>query len=102
MLEFVENDTGSVLRVTCVDNDTDAAINLTGATVRLRWRHHNGDVTSKTMNIVTAASGIVEYQFASGELWRGTRSFEVEIADAQGKVITSITRLVATVHKEFG
>lgn len=101
-MDFVENDTGSILRVTCTDRDSGAVINLTGATVRLRWKQ-SGVVTTKTMDIVSpATAGIAEYQFATGELVRGVRQFEVEITDSGGKKLSSLEPLVKTIRKEFG
>ena len=88
--ELVTGDTGSVLRITCKDNDTEAAIDLTGSTVRLRWEDDTGTVQTRTMTIVTAASGIVSYQFVTDEIIYGTMKFEVEITDSGGYKISNL------------
>ena len=78
---FVAGDTGSKLRVTCTDNDTGGAIDLTGKTVNLKWLNSSGTLVTKAMTLVTPASGIAEYQFVTGELFASEMGFEVEIID---------------------
>lgn len=90
--EFVESDTGSKLVVPCKDNESGAVINLTGATVTLRYKYA-GDaaVTERGMTIQTpATNGIAEYLFGTGELKTGRFSYEVKIVDGAGKVITQL------------
>jgi len=100
--DFVAGDTGSVLRVTCVNDDDDSAIDLTGATVALQWiRRSDGALQSKTMTIVTAASGICSYQFATGELEAPSMRFEVKITDSGSKVIRSLDPLEVDVRTAF-
>ena len=99
--DFVSNDTGSILQITCVDS-TGVAINLTGATVRLRWIDTTNTVQTKTMTIVTAASGICQYQFATGELVPGRMQFEIEIEDSSGYKTTNPTLTEVTVREEIG
>ena len=99
--ELVTGDTGSILRITCKDNELGTAINLTGATVTLRWENASGTVTSKTMTIVTAASGICQYQFAAGEIIAGTMRFEVSITDASGYIVSNLTLIPIEVREEM-
>lgn len=98
MTEFVANDTGSKLKVTCKDNDTGAAINLTGATVLLRWMDKTGATQSKTMTVTDAANGVAEYQFAAGEIAYPKMSFDVRITDTGGKIITNLAPIEVTVR----
>lgn len=95
---FVAGDTGSVLRVTCTNDSDDAAINLTGATVALRWLDSSGVLVTKNMSIVTAASGIAQYQFGASELFAPSMSFEVGITDASSNVIRSINLIDVNVR----
>lgn len=101
MTDFVTNDTGSILRITCKDNELGTAINLTGATVTLRWENASGTITSKTMTIVTAASGICQYQFVAGEIVYPLQKFEVEITDASGYKISNLTLIETTTREEL-
>ena len=99
--DFVSNDTGSILQTTCVDS-TNAAIDLTGSTVHLQWKDNTGTLQSKIMTIVTAASGIVKYQFAAGELIPGVMEFEVQITDSSGYITTNVTLISLTIREEVG
>lgn len=85
--QFVAGDTGSKLKVTCKNDADNTAINLTGATLKLKWKNSGGVLVSQTMTITSAATGVAEYQFLTGELFAGTMDFEVEITDAGGKII---------------
>ena len=89
---FVEGDTGSKLRVTCRDNITRLPIDLTGATVVLKWNRPTDQVAmSRTMTIVSPAiSGIAEYLFLAGELVPGLMKMEVKITDASGRILHTL------------
>lgn len=91
--QFVAGDTGSKLEVTCKNDADNSAINLTGATVKLKWKDSGGALQTKTMTITGAATGVAEYQFLTGELFAGTTDFEVEITDAGGKIIRCLDLL---------
>lgn len=95
---FVAGDTGSVLRVTCTNDSDDSAIDLTGATVVVKWRDSLGALQTKTMTIVTAASGIAEYNFAASELFSPSMSFEIQVTDASAKVIRSLSLIDVSVR----
>lgn len=90
MTDLVTGDTGSKLQVTCKDNDSGAVIDLTGATVTLRWQNKLGVVQNKTMTITNAAGGVAEYEFLAGEISYPKMSFEVRIVDSGGKEITNL------------
>ena len=89
---FVEGDTGSKLRITCRDNVTRLPIDLTGATVVLKWLRPTDQVAiSKTMTVISpATSGIAEYLFLAGELVPGLMKMEVKITDAAGKILHTL------------
>jgi len=99
--ELVTGDTGSVLQITCIDNDTGAAIDLTGATVRLRWEDDTATVQTKTMTLVTPASGTCKYQFATGEIVYPKMRFEVEIEDSGGYKISNLSLIEITVREQI-
>jgi len=92
-MSFVSGDTGSKLQVTCKDDDTGTAIDLTGSTVQLQWKDRSGTFVEKTMTVTDAANGVAEYQFAAGELFAKKMLFEVEITDSSGNVIRSLSLL---------
>ena len=95
--EFVAGDTGSKLRVTCQNSD-GTVIDLTGATVVLKWHDIAGLLVTRTMTIVNAVAGIVEYQFLASELIAKTMDFEVEITDSGGNVLRSLKPLYEPVR----
>lgn len=99
--DFVSGDTGSVLQVTCTDS-AGAAINLTGATVRLKWKTAANVLVERVMTIVTATSGICKYQFAAAELFSPSMVFEVEITDSAGKITTNLAPIVSVVREQIG
>lgn len=90
MYSFVQSDTGSKLRVTCVQDSDDAAFNLTGYTARLRFRMNGGTVNDVAMTVISAASGILEYQFAANELGAGELTFAVRLTDTNSKRTSSL------------
>lgn len=91
MAELVATDTGSKLVATCRDNETKTVIDLTGATVHLKYKIGTGAVQTKDMTIRTPQSaGVVEYQFLAGELTTGSFTGEVEITSATATVITQL------------
>jgi hypothetical protein len=87
--QLVAGDTASKRRVTCFDNDTGLPFDLTGATVKLKWKSA-GALVTRTMAVVDAAGGVAEYQFLAGEIVVPSMTFEVEITDSAGKVVRSL------------
>ncbi len=99
--DFVAGDTGSVLRITCRNAD-GAIIDLTGATVTLRWKDQAGILVERNMTIVGAATnGVAEYQFAAGELYAGRMRFGYRVTDATGNKISSRQLDEYTVRREL-
>lgn len=101
MTDLVTGDTGSLLQVSCTDSRTAAAINLAGATVRLRWTDDAGAVVTKVMTIVSAAAGTAKYQFLAGEIIYPKMTFEVEITDAAGYIITNLALIELAVREQL-
>lgn len=100
--EFVTGDTGSKIVITCTDSVLGTAINLAGATVKLHWITNAGVLANKTMTVTSAATGVCEYQFLTGEIEAPTMTFEVEITDSASKVITSLDPVVVSVRNQLG
>ena len=102
MVDLVTGDTGSVLSVTCKDSATGVVIDLTGATVKLRWEDAAGTIVSKTMTVTTPATGIATYQFATTEIFAPKMKFEVEITDSGGKIVSNLALIELTVREQLG
>jgi hypothetical protein len=100
---FVSGDTGSKLRVTCRNDSDNSVIDLTGATVALRWYNRATDaVIERTMSIINPATGgQAEYQFAAAELVAPEMDFEVRITDSGGKIVRSLDLLAEGVRQAY-
>lgn len=98
--EFVEGDTGSILKVPCVRKDTKAVIPLTGATVSLIWTDSAGALQTKTMDIVDAANGITQYQFKANELFAPKMVFTIQIVDGSGNVLHNLEYIEVPVRRK--
>ena len=92
-MSFVAGDTASKLEVTCKDNDSGDIIDLTGATVVLKWKTADDSLVTKTMAITNAVGGIAEYQFVSADLFAPEMRFEIRITDGSGKILHSLALL---------
>ncbi len=101
MADFVTEDTGSTIQVTCKDK-AGVVINLTGSTVKLQWKDDTGTLVSKTMTVTTPSSGIATYKFIAGELQDPGMSLEVQITDSSGFILTNTDLIVVDVRKELG
>ncbi len=100
--DFVQLDTGSTLRVTCKDSDTEAVIDLTGATLTLRYKIGSAAKVEKTMTLeVPNTAGIATYKFLAAELSNGDLVGEVTINDSGGKEITSIENMVLPIKQRI-
>ena len=98
--KFVAGDTGSILRVTCKNDSDDAVIDITGATMKLKWKNKSGILQTKTMTPINPpTNGKAEYQFATGELFPGLMEFEIEITDAASKIVRSVDLISLSVRR---
>ena len=98
MADFIAGDTGSVLRVPCIDRQTKAVIDLNGKTAALKYR--NGGATStKSMTSTDQdkLDGVASYQFGATDLVAGGFEGQVKITDGAGKVITQLDKIVLNV-----
>ncbi len=99
--EFVEGDTGSKLEVTCKDDADKSVIDLTGATIKIRWKNKASQLVEKAMTVTNPTGGVAEYQFAAGELEAGTTGFEIEITDSGGDIIKNMSLILARVREKL-
>lgn len=96
----------SDLVVPCVDDETQAHIDLTSKTVTLRWINPAGAMVTRSMAIIAAGAGEAfpwkaHYQFIASdapELIDPFTDFEARIADLSGNVITSLQLLHVAVR----
>lgn len=100
MFDFVTGDTGSSLSVPCTDSNGDV-IDLTGCSVELHWKDASGAAVVRNMTIDDETGGICSYKFADGEIFAPAMSFEVQITDAGGFIITTPDLMTVTVRKEL-
>ena len=77
------------LIVTC--SDGSAPIDLTGATVKLRWKIDSAAVVEKSMTVTNPTGGVAEYVFVTADLTTGTMSYEVQITTNVGSILTQTT-----------
>lgn len=100
--DFVSGDTGSRLLVTCVYNDTGLPMNLSGASVKLNYITNTGAAYTKTMTILDAVAGTVEYRFTTIELNALSIEAEVQITDNAGGIVTSLDSMILTIRPQLG
>lgn len=74
--------------------------NLSGTTVRFRWRL-NDVFRDPVMTLTSATGGKVQYVIPSTELAAGTASYEVDVIDGAGDVLTSITTATFTIRSKI-
>ncbi len=98
--DFVSGDTGSGLIVTCADKVTALPIDLTGASVALKWVAA-GILVSRTMSVVSATEGLAKYQFAGAELTAPQMDFEVEITGSAGNIISNLDLISVQVRQQL-
>jgi hypothetical protein len=99
--EFVSGDTGSALVMTCLDNVTNLPLNLTGASVSIKWKNSVNVLVTRAGTIVNPLTGVVRYQFASGELFSPSMSIEVEVTDGGGNVISNLDLIKIAVREQL-
>ena len=99
---FVAGDTGSSLKLTCLDAATKTPIDLTGKTVTLRFQTPDGTVRTKTMtNASDPTTGVATYLFLGTELQAGTTRYESTVTDGGGLIVTSLDMATFLVRSHF-
>jgi|WetSurSiteA1Bulk_404760.scaffolds.fasta_scaffold16651_2 hypothetical protein len=89
MAEFVAGDTNSKIRFTFKKASDGSALDLSGATVDLRWKIGAGILTTSAMTVTDAAGGVAEYLFTTGQLVAGTLTAEGRVTSG-GKFVTTL------------
>jgi hypothetical protein len=99
--QFVSGDTGSRLRVRCLNID-GTVIDLTNVVVGIEWFDRATDaVISQGMTILNPVLGTAEYLFQAGELVSPSMSFEIMITDASNEVIRSLQLVDVAVREKL-
>jgi len=104
---YVQGDTGPQIQVTLVDEETNTATNLTGATVTLHFRAV-GETTvlfsrALYINPDTATTGVAIVQWQTSDLDRdaGTYEGEIEIVKASWLRETLFDTLRFRIREDF-
>lgn len=99
--QFVSGDTGSKLRIRCLNIDS-TVIDLTSTTVKIAWlnRETNAEI-EQTMTILNPILGTAEYLFLAGELMAPLMSFEIRITDSGARVISSLQLVDVPVREQL-
>lgn len=105
-IRLVQNDTGPQLRFTITDTLTNAAVDLTSATVVMHFRAINTEVLlfSRTATVLApATNGVAILQWLSGDLDidAGEYEGEVEVTFPTGLRETIFNILQFVVREEF-
>tara|TARA_R100000808_G_scaffold930_2_gene4457 strand:+ start:1962 stop:2267 length:306 start_codon:yes stop_codon:yes gene_type:complete len=66
------------------DEATREPVNLTAATVTLRFRFNGGSRLERAMTITDVAKGVAKYRFTAGEMVAGDLVFDAEAVDNTG------------------
>lgn len=104
---YVQGDTGPQIKVTLVDEDTNTATNLTGATATLHFRAAGESTILFSRNLFiqsdTATSGIAILQWQSNDLNQeaGTYEGELEVVRANGLRETLYETLRFRIREDF-
>jgi len=107
-LNFTLRDSNTAAAGKTLDEDdatTWAPINLTGQTVRIKFRSLGGDAVLDTMTcgIIVAADGTcyMQWNATTLDVDAGTYEGEIELTDSAGKVLTIFDKLKFKVRADF-
>lgn len=107
IFRYVQGDTGPQIRVTLTNEDDDAPVDLTSATVTLHFREAGADnvLFSREffINPDEAASGIAVLQWEDGDLEveAGTYEGEIEVIRGSGVRETLYEKLKFKIREDF-
>ena len=107
-LYLVQGDNGSQLKVVLTRDDTGAAVDLTGATVTLKFKKRNNSNVLSSINssVVDAAyleAGIAIFFFDSDDLDISSGDYvgEVEVTFSNGYIETVFEQLEFLVREDY-
>lgn len=77
--DITEGDIGTIVDLTCKDQD-GAVIDITSASpIRYRWKHAGKSLAYKTASVQDGSNGVARYTTISGDVLRGDLQIQVEI-----------------------
>lgn len=91
--DLVAGDSGSVLRVTIRDNQTQKLIDLTSKSAKLRYDINRGNTVERDMTVLDQITnrGMVEYNFLAADLsTAGQMRGEVRLQAGQADQLTTV------------
>lgn len=104
-IKLVQNDTRPALVTTLTDETNGLAVNITGATVRMKFRAVGATVLTDTLvgTVTDGANGLCLFNWSALSLsgTPGDYEGEIEITFADGKVQTVYDILKFKLRKEF-
>jgi acetyltransferase-like isoleucine patch superfamily enzyme len=87
--DFVAGDTAAKIGVQCYNKD-GSVFNLTGHTIKLRFRIGNGALVNAAMTVLTPATlGQAEYKFTTGQLVAGRMKCRAQVTLGDGTILSS-------------
>ena len=101
--ELVEGKQG-VIEVPITYQSDGSVVDLTGATVTLRWVDNDSAKTliEKTMDLgVDPTLGVASYTFALGEVYAPHMRFDVDVTDSGGLQLASNSLIKVNVRKRL-
>ena len=102
IFDFVAGDTNSVVRVTIINKQTRAVIDLTNATVLFIFSIDTGPTKSATMTVLSpATAGIAQYQFVVGDLVAGRMSAAVQVTFADTTVLSQLDTFIFEIRAKL-
>ncbi len=100
--DFVALDTNSVVRVTIVNKQTRAVIDLTNSTVLFIFSIDGGPTKSATMTVLApATAGVAEYQFITGDLVAGTMNANIEVTFADSTILSQLDSFIFQIRAKL-
>ena len=107
VFKYVQGDTGPQIRVTLTNEDDNAAVDLTSATVTLHFREAGAEsvLFSRAfyINPDTATNGVAVLQWATDDLQvdAGTYEGEIEVVRSSGVRETLFEKLKFKIRADF-
>ena len=102
LYDFVALDTNSVVRVTIINKQTRAVIDLTNSTVLFIFSIDSGITKSATMTILSpATAGVCQYQFVTGDLTAGRMSAAVQITFADTTILSQLDSFTFDIREKL-
>lgn len=103
---LVQNDTGSQIKLNLTREDTGSAVNLTGSTVRLKFKKKN---TANVLSTLTADAGsdfengevIFVFAAADTDIAAGDYIAEIEVTFGSGSIESVFETIDIVIREDF-